>query len=167
MGSSAGANMVYNVGLDVTTLVKDLKPLTLRGLLLVQPFFGGVKRTESELNRTDDQVIPLVVTDLMWELSLPIGANRDDPYCNPLIHGGSRKIGKIRKMYIQVAALGCDGDPLFYRQVKFVKLLEKRGVAVKSSFCQDGSHGIYIKEVAKIEEMLRFIKSVFGCYFVD
>ncbi|KAL9240407.1 hypothetical protein vseg_014632 [Gypsophila vaccaria] len=167
MGSSAGANMAYKVGLDVTTLVNGLRPLTIRGLLLVQPFFGGVKRTLSELNRTNDQVIPLVVTDLMWEFSLPIGTNRDDPYCNPLIHGGSCKLEEIREMGIRVAVLGCDGDPLFDRQVAFVELLEKRGVEVESSFCQGGYHGIYNKEPAKIEEMLRFIKSVFPCYFDD
>ncbi|XP_074281927.1 carboxylesterase 20-like [Silene latifolia] len=166
MGTSAGANTAYQVGLEVTSRVNELKPLTLKGLILVQPFFGGLKRTRSELKLINDQVIPLVVTDLMWELALPIGTNRDNMYCNPVIRGGSSKLKKVMKMGLQVAVLGCDGDPLFDRQVEFVKLLEKRGVKVKSSFCQGGSHGIYNKETAKIEELLQFVKSVFSsCLF--
>ncbi|MQK22077.1 hypothetical protein EI013_27305, partial [Escherichia coli] len=82
MGNSAGANIAYHIGLGVAEKPGDIEPLKIRGLILRQPFFGGTKRTESELRLENDPVIPLCATDLMWELSLPIGADRDHEYCN-------------------------------------------------------------------------------------
>ncbi|KAI9078206.1 hypothetical protein K1719_039820 [Acacia pycnantha] len=68
MGESAGGNIAYNAGLRVAAEVDQLEPLKIKGLILVQPFFGGVKRTSSEERLANDTILPPPVTDLVWEL---------------------------------------------------------------------------------------------------
>jgi acetyl esterase/lipase len=90
MGSSAGGNIAYHAGLRAADEVGHLEPLKIRGLILQQPFFGGIQRTGSELRLVNDPALPPSVSDLMWELSLPIGVDRDHEYCNPTVGGGSK-----------------------------------------------------------------------------
>ncbi|KAJ4717202.1 Alpha/beta hydrolase-3 [Melia azedarach] len=51
LGDSAGGNIAYHIALRVAAKVDNILPLKIRGLMLNTPFFGGVKRTESELRR--------------------------------------------------------------------------------------------------------------------
>ncbi|KAK4337925.1 hypothetical protein RND71_042412 [Anisodus tanguticus] len=41
MGTSAGGNIAYNLGLCAAACWDNLKPLEIKGLILNQPFFGG------------------------------------------------------------------------------------------------------------------------------
>ena len=60
-----------------------------------------------------DPTLLLCVTDLMWELSLPIGVDCDHEYCNPMVGGGSKLLEKIMLLGWKVLLTGCDGDQLF------------------------------------------------------
>ncbi|CAL5407741.1 unnamed protein product [Camellia sinensis] len=88
MGTSAGANIAYHAGLRATQFIGDLQPLKIKGLILHHPFFGGSDRVGSELGLIKDPVLTIPGTDLRWELSLPVGADRDHEYCNPTVGGG-------------------------------------------------------------------------------
>lgn len=158
MGESAGGNIVYHAGLNASVLMNDLQPLIIKSMILIQPFFGGVKRTESELRLKNDEALPLEINDLLWDLSLPIGATRDHVYCNPFIGGGSKLLDRVHDLGWRVGVAGCDGDPLFDRIVKFVKLMEKRGVNVKFMFDKGGHHGMYVKDPSKTRELFEFVK---------
>ncbi|KAJ4723369.1 carboxylesterase 1-like [Melia azedarach] len=135
MGDSAGGNIAYHVGLRAATQIDNLLPLKIRGLILNHPFFGGVERTESELRSLNDPVLPLCVNDLMWELSLPVGADRDHEYCNPTVgNGGS----KIAAMGWRVLVNGGKKDPLIERQIEMMKMMKVKGVKVVSRFGEGG-----------------------------
>ncbi|KAL4604297.1 hypothetical protein ACB092_10G183300, partial [Castanea dentata] len=142
MGVSAGGNIAYHAGLRASVETDKLEPLIIRGLILQQPFFGGTKRSESELRLVNDPTLPLCVTDLMWELSLPIGVDCDHEYCNPTVGGGSKLLEKIKLLGWKVLLTGCDGDRLFDRQVELMKLLEEHGVHVVGHFGVGGCHGV-------------------------
>ncbi|KAI4324948.1 hypothetical protein MLD38_030389 [Melastoma candidum] len=155
MGCSSGGNIAYHVGLRVATgNLDDLKPLNIRGLILHQPFFGGMKRTESELRLFDNRTFPMVVSDLMWELALPVGSDRDHEYCNPTVDSntGLAALEKVRSLGWKVLVTSGGDDPMVDRHYELVKMLEEKGVWVASRFSEGYLHGfeVHKREWGKI-----------------
>ena len=160
MGTSAGGNVAYHAGLRVASEVENLQPLILiKGLILHQPFFGATQRTESELRLVSDPVLPLFVNDLMWELSLPIGVDRDHEYCNSTVGGGSQRLEKIRLLGWRVLVIDCKGDPLIDRQIELVKMMEEKGVVVVSQFDEGGHHGVDLQDLSRAKALNVVLKN--------
>lgn len=157
MGESAGGNIAYHAGLRAADSAEQLKPLQIRGLVLIQPYFGGTKRTESETRLEEDPVLPMSVCDLMWELSLPVGSSLDHEYCNPTVGGGSSAIEMVRELGWRVVVTAVDGDPLFDREVELAKLLEKKGGVVAGVYRAGFHHGIYLTDRALAREMFHIM----------
>ncbi|CAO2170081.1 unnamed protein product, partial [Urochloa humidicola] len=80
MGSSCGGNIAFFAGLRNTNCPSSA---AVRGLVLHQPYLGGVERTPSEARSGDDAMLPLEANDKLWHLALPEGANRNHEFCNP------------------------------------------------------------------------------------
>ncbi|KAL3819126.1 hypothetical protein ACJIZ3_005031 [Penstemon smallii] len=156
MGTSAGANAAYNICLRAD----DVKPLKINGLILHQPFFGGVERTASETRLANAKVLPLCVSDLMWELSLPLGFGRDHEYCNVVKGFKEENFDVIRKQGLKVTVTGCDGDLLIDRQVEFVKVLKEKGVDIVGKFVEGEYHGYDFFELSKSGHILDAIKEI-------
>ncbi|XP_004496637.1 carboxylesterase 1-like [Cicer arietinum] len=162
MGESAGGNIAYTAGLRAAAIVDQIKPLNIKGLILIQPFFGGTKRTPSEIRLEKDWNLPLVVTDLMWNLSLPVGANRDHEYSNPTVNGGAKVLDQIRLFGWKVGVFGCDGDQLVDRQRELLKLLEDKSVNVVGQFYTGGRHGIFIGDPSMSQKVFHLVKSFYS-----
>ncbi|CAK9181350.1 unnamed protein product [Ilex paraguariensis] len=77
-GDSAGGNIAHQVA--VKAIQNKAFPVTLRGLLLIHPYFGSQRRTELEL--ADGSAGDVAMNDMFWRLSLPEGSNRDYYGCN-------------------------------------------------------------------------------------
>ncbi|XP_047963733.1 carboxylesterase 1-like [Salvia hispanica] len=140
MGDSAGGNIALHVGLQVSRRVEEVAPLRIRGLILHQPFFGGVERTASEIRLAENEILPLYMTDIFWDLALPIGANRDHEFSNPF--KGLMEVDKIVSEGWRILVTGYEGDPLIDRQRELAKLLREKGVVVVEDFREGGFHGI-------------------------
>ncbi|XVF18258.1 hypothetical protein REPUB_Repub11eG0005600 [Reevesia pubescens] len=158
MGGSAGGNIAYQLGLRAAEQVDNLLPLKIKGLILHQPFFGGVERTESELRSMNDPNFPPCVSDLMWELSLPIRVDRDHEYCNPRVCENSSTLEKIKRLGWRVFVTGCDGDQLIDRQIELVKMLEKNEIEVGSRFLEGGFHGFEVFDPSKAKALYVVLK---------
>ncbi|OVA00178.1 Alpha/beta hydrolase fold-3 [Macleaya cordata] len=159
MGCSAGGNIAYHAGLRA--LEFELEPvLKISGLILNQPFFGGVERTGSELRLVNDKVLPIVMSDMMWGLALPIGADRDHFYCNPIVEidGGTINGEKLGLMIRRCLLIGSNEDPLIDRQIEFGKMLEGKGVKVVSWIDEECYHGIVHFDQKKAEELFVVVK---------
>ncbi|KAL7121205.1 hypothetical protein ACP275_02G168900 [Erythranthe tilingii] len=149
-GASCGANIAFNAALRMQQA--ELQPLKIAGTILNQPFFGANRRTGSELNRADDQYFPLPVQDLLWELALPVGTDRDHRYCNPF--AAKEKVKNVGRCLV----IGYGGDPLIDRQQDFVEMLTKQGVTVEARFDDVGFHGIDMIDSKRTIAILNFIK---------
>ncbi|KAA8539852.1 hypothetical protein F0562_026544 [Nyssa sinensis] len=137
IGCLQRGNIAYHAGLRAAATVDDLEPLKLKGLILHHPFFGGTERTGSEMRLANDKVLPVRLSDLMWELGLPIGADRDHEDSNPTVGGGSQLCDRIGTLRWKVMVTGCNGDPLIDRQIELGKILEEKGVQVVGKFGEE------------------------------
>ncbi|KAF3793542.1 putative carboxylesterase 17 [Nymphaea thermarum] len=109
-GDSSGGNIVHQIIIQMASPAAKLRPkLLIRGYVLIQPFFGSETKTEYELSCIE-QGEPYVMLsswyDMFWELSLPEGADRDSPFCNPWVGSmGHVKPGAAAAMLVAVAEL--------------------------------------------------------------
>ncbi|XP_054781638.1 probable carboxylesterase 120 [Prosopis cineraria] len=134
MGTSAGGNMAYHVGLPVASAIDEFGPLKIKGLILHHPYFGGSQRTDR--------------SDLMWDFTPPVGADRDHEYCNPTVVRDLRALcAEIARLGWEVILAACDRDPMIDRQVEVVKILRSRGVKVVDHV-GEGNHGMDLIEAS-------------------
>ncbi|XP_062192564.1 carboxylesterase 1-like [Phragmites australis] len=145
MGSSSGGNMAFFAG--VRTKGLDLSPAAVQGLLLHQPYLGGVERTPSEAKSEDDSMLPLEANDKLWSLALPVGADRDHEFCNPAKALPPDAVSGLPRCLVT----GNDADPLIDRQREFIGWLQERGVEVvaKTDFAGYHAAELFVPEKAK------------------
>lgn len=147
MESSAGGNIAYVACLR--SLDYDFSPVKIVGLILDQPYFGGVERSESELRLVNDKMLPLYVNDFLWALSLPLGVDRDHWFSNFNNADDDDDWNKIRRLMISCLVRGHNGDPLVDRQKELVKKMESRGLHVVGRFDEGGYHGVEFFDPSK------------------
>ncbi|KAB2632412.1 carboxylesterase 1-like [Pyrus ussuriensis x Pyrus communis] len=148
MGSSAGGNIAYHAGLRAAAEADDFHRLKIRGLILHQPFFNGAQRSRSESRLENNPTLPLSSSDLMWELSLPVGVDRDHEYSNPMVGDGlSERLDQLKAAGFRVLVAGSDGDLLIDRQMEVAKMLKENGVEVVEHFVEGGYHGVVDKDL--------------------
>ncbi|KAF2299509.1 hypothetical protein GH714_032310 [Hevea brasiliensis] len=165
-GDSAGANIAYNVstrlGSNVTS-ESSLKPLCLKGIILIQPFFGGEARTSSEKNMIQpaNSALTLSASDAYWRLSLPLGANRDHPCCNPLANGTN----KFRDLQLP-SILVCisEMDILKDRNLEFCTALASAGKKVDKIIYKGVGHAFQILHNShfsqiRVQEMISHLRA--------
>ncbi|XP_027358985.1 carboxylesterase 1-like [Abrus precatorius] len=159
MGSSAGGNIAYNAGLRVAAANDDDQELKIKGLILVQPFFSGTHRTGSELRLANEPHLSLCNNDALWELSLPVGVDRDHEYCNPTAGNGGKRVEMIKHRGWWVLVTGCRGDPLVDRQAQLVRYMQREGVRVVGHFTAGDYHGIQDTQPLKAKELFVVVKT--------
>ncbi|XP_028794917.1 probable carboxylesterase 17 [Neltuma alba] len=155
-GDSAGANIAFHVASRISSNTS----LSLRGIILIQPFFGGEERTISE-KQYSNQFLSLSASDTYWRLSLPLGANRDHHYCNPLVNGFS----KLRDLRVSgVLVCVSELDIMRDRNLGFSDALARSGKKVETVMFKGVGHAFQILtnshlSQSRTQEMINHIKS--------
>ncbi|GAB2290883.1 hypothetical protein Dimus_025146 [Dionaea muscipula] len=153
VGRQNGANIAFNAAIRVSAM--QLSPLRICGVVLNQPMFSGKQRTKSELRYATDDLLPLPVLDLMWELALPKGTDRDHRYCNPMKDEVQRKkVGDIGRCLV----IGYGQDPMIDKQREFVSMLVGNGARVEAHFDDIGFHGIDLVDHKRAAINIQFFK---------
>ncbi|KAI3794197.1 hypothetical protein L1987_36826 [Smallanthus sonchifolius] len=158
-GDSAGANIAHHVASRLVS-----RPVfSPKGIILIQPFFGGESRTMSEKHSTQavNSALTLVASDTYWRLALPMGSTRDHPWCNPLARGAPRLSDmRLFKTLVCVAEL----DILKDRNLEFTSFLASLGAPVQSIIYKDVGHAFqvlhnYPMAQTRTHEMMTHVKA--------
>lgn len=157
-GDSAGANIAHN--LTTRLQLSCLNPLYIKGLVLIQPFFGGEKRTGSEKCSTQGlkSALSLSASDTYWRLALPGGANRDHPWCNPSL----TELGDSRVPCCMVCI--SDMDILRDRNLEFCAKMVSAGKKVEKVVYKGVGHAFQVLDhsphsQARTREMMSHIQA--------
>ncbi|XP_066393386.1 carboxylesterase 15-like [Miscanthus floridulus] len=150
-GDSAGGTIAHHLavraGLAATKRGEvdlDLRPVTVRGYVLLMPFFGGVRRTRSEAECPAEVLLSLDLFDRFWRLSLPAGATRDHPAANPF-GPDSPELGSVdfrAPVLVVVGGL----DMMRDRTVDYAERLAAMGKPVELVEFAGKPHGFYLHE---------------------
>ncbi|KAL8211128.1 hypothetical protein R6Q57_005565 [Mikania cordata] len=158
-GDSAGANIAYHVASRLVS-----RPVfSPKGIILIQPFFGGESRTMSEKHSIQpvSSALTLAASDTYWRLVLPVGFTRDHPWCNPLAKGAPRLSDmRLFKTLVCVAEL----DILKDRNLDFSAALASMGAPVQSVIYKDVGHAFqvlhnYPHSRTRTQEMMAHVRA--------
>ncbi|OAY23830.1 probable carboxylesterase 18 [Manihot esculenta] len=137
-GDSAGGNLVHHVAVKASE--HEFSNLKLIGNILIQPFFGGEERTESELRLTRAPLVNMERADWMWKAFLPEGSNRDHPAAN-VFGPNSVDISGV-KLPATIIFVG-GFDPLQDWQKRYYKGLKKSGKEASLVELANAFHSFY------------------------
>lgn len=144
MGQSAGGNIAHHV--IVSKPIDELLPLKVEGVIPVVPFFSAEVLSESEKKFTDDEVLPIGKHRTFWRLSLPLGANRDHPFCNPL-SADAPKLAEVK--FPRMLLIVGGKDPLHSKQLEYYDALKQAGKKVELVEVPEGTH--VFRKIAALE----------------
>ncbi|MQL97306.1 hypothetical protein Taro_029996 [Colocasia esculenta] len=138
-GDSAGGNIAHHVAKRAAAAAGSFARVTISGVVLLQPFFGGQERTESEVRFGGGLPLPTELWDWMWRSFLPEGADRDHEAAN--VFGSVSGVELAGFPTTAVFVGGC--DPLRDRQMGYVEALRGAGVEVGVVEYPGAIHGFY------------------------
>ncbi|CAN6477895.1 unnamed protein product [Victoria cruziana] len=138
MGDSAGGNIIHNV------LASGEAPELpgLKGVALLQPYYGSEERTESEKASDEQGLLTVKIADGCWVLALPESdrpATRDHPFCRPPADG-------LPDVAVMVVAGG--RDVLRDRSLVLMAELQKLGrTSAELQVFPDEEHAFFIRDL--------------------
>ncbi|KAK9079242.1 hypothetical protein SSX86_000912 [Deinandra increscens subsp. villosa] len=124
IGDSSGGNVAHHLAVRLGPGSPEVRPVRVRGYVMLSPFFGGTERTESEVEGKE-KVLSVEILDTFWRMSLPVGKTMDHPFANPFgPKSPSLELVKLDPILLIVA-----GDEIMKDRVKLygerLKELEK------------------------------------------
>uniref|UniRef100_A0A5B6YTM3 Putative gibberellin receptor GID1C n=1 Tax=Davidia involucrata TaxID=16924 RepID=A0A5B6YTM3_DAVIN len=135
-GDSSGGNIVHNVALRA-----EESGIEVMGNILLNPMFGGQKRTESEKRLDGKYFVTVQDRDWYWRAFLPEGEDRDHPACNPFGPNGKSLEGiKFPKSLVVVAGFDLIQD----WQLAYADGLKRAGQEVKPLYLERATIGFYL-----------------------
>ncbi|PKA55963.1 putative carboxylesterase 18 [Apostasia shenzhenica] len=163
-GDSAGANICHHVAhrwAAAASAGDGWKKVNLSGIILIQPYFGGEERTESEIRLTGAPLVSTDRSDWLWRAFLPKGADRDDEAANVF---GPKAKSELEKDFPAAMVVVGGHDPLQDWQRRYCESLRAKGREVVKMEFPDAIHAFYIfPEISDsgrlIDEIGSFIRS--------
>ncbi|ERM93628.1 probable carboxylesterase 15 [Amborella trichopoda] len=137
-GDSAGGNIAHHLAVGLSE--GGHENLTIKGFVLLMPFFGGVEHTLSEATCPQDAFLKLDLNDRYWRLSLPEGTDRDHPLSNPF-GPGAKDLGSVD--FIPMLDVVGERDLLRDRGVEYGKRLVEMGKKVEVVELKGQQHGFF------------------------
>ncbi|KAM0909566.1 hypothetical protein ACQ4PT_014731 [Festuca glaucescens] len=156
-GDSAGANIAHHVARRYALSAESFAGVRVRGLVAIQPFFGGQERTPSELRLDGAPIVSVSRCDWMWRAFLPPGADRT----HEAAHAASpAAMAGIDSEAFPPAVVVVGGyDPLQDWQRRYCELLRSKGKEVQLLEYPEAIHAFYVfPEFAESKDLMLRIK---------
>ncbi|GAB4837479.1 hypothetical protein Ancab_002340 [Ancistrocladus abbreviatus] len=155
VGDSAGGNLAHHVAVQAAEV--EFQALKILGMILIQPFFGAEKRSESEIQMQLQSLISLERIDLVWKQFLPIGSDRDHPAANVF---GSKSIDISVLKFPPTLVIAGGLDPFRDWDRKYYEWLIKSEKDAKMVEYPNAPHAFYV--FSELPEYLMLIKEIKG-----
>ncbi|CAN8298437.1 unnamed protein product [Cochlearia groenlandica] len=156
VGESSGGNIAHHLAFRFGSGSTELRPVRIRGYVLLAPFFGGEERTDSEAGPCE-ALLSLELLDKFWRLSLPKGATRDHPMANPF----GPTSPSLELITIEPMLVVAGGSELLRDRAKeyAYKLKNVEGNKVDYIEFENEEHGFYSHKPSSnaTDELLRII----------
>ncbi|XP_077240600.1 gibberellin receptor GID1C-like isoform X2 [Tasmannia lanceolata] len=155
-GDSSGGNIVHHVA--VRAAQSDIEVL---GNIVLNPMFGGMERTKSELRLDGKYFVSIQDRDWYWNAFLPEGADRNHVACNPFGPNAVNLEGlSFPKSLVVVAGLDLVQD----WQLAYAEGLKRAGQDVKHMYLEQATIGFYLLPNTEhyytvMEEIKNFVSS--------
>lgn len=146
--------MVHHIA--VKAREHEFSNLKFIGNILIQPFFGGEERTESELRLPRAPFLTVELADWMWKSFLPEGSNRDHQAAN-VFGPNSVDISGVNlpSSIIFVGGL----DPLQDWQKRYYEGLKKYGKEAHLVEFANAFHSFYVfPELPEFDLLMKEMK---------
>ncbi|KAI3943425.1 hypothetical protein MKX01_011811 [Papaver californicum] len=142
VGDSAGGNIVHHVAVRAAK-ADNLREMKVIGLVLIQPFFGGEERTESEIRLKKAPLVSIARTDWLWKAFLPQGSDRNHAAVN--VFGSDKSVEEMTGLENFPDTLVIIGgfDPLQDWQRRYYQGLKKCGKKVDLVEFPNAVHSFY------------------------
>ncbi|KAK9062969.1 hypothetical protein SSX86_016839 [Deinandra increscens subsp. villosa] len=160
-GDSAGGHIAHFVFQRASQF--NFLQLQVIGLVIIQPFFGGEERTDSEIGPKGSARV-LSLTDWCWNAFVPLGEpyNRDHPVINV---SGPNALDISKMDFVPTMVVVAGFDTLYDWQIRYYQWLKKSG---KEAYLMDYPnmfHGFHLfPELPEcnqfISEMKTFVHKV-------
>lgn len=168
-GDSAGGTLAHHLAVSFGSGEKEKAALvsndvTVKGYVLLMPFFGGEKRTASEEAESPTTFPPPLMSldtlDRYWRLALPAGATRDHPLANPFgpETESSGFIAAVELPPVLVVAPGI--DVLRDRVLGYAAAMRELGKDVELARFEGEQHGFSVSRPFSdaADEMMRLLR---------
>ncbi|XP_047087967.1 probable carboxylesterase 18 [Lolium rigidum] len=157
-GDSAGANIAHHVARRYALSASSFASVRVRGLVAIQPFFGGEERTPAELRLDGAPIVSVPRCDWMWRAFLPPGADRT----HEAAHAASpAAMAGIDSEAFPPAVVVVGGyDPLQDWQRRYCDTLRSKGKELQLLEYPDAIHAFYVfPEFAESKDLMIRIKN--------
>uniref|UniRef100_A0A0C9QQC2 TSA: Wollemia nobilis Ref_Wollemi_Transcript_13981_1147 transcribed RNA sequence n=1 Tax=Wollemia nobilis TaxID=56998 RepID=A0A0C9QQC2_9CONI len=159
-GDSAGGNIVHQTGMKASG--KNWRHLHLEGAIVIHPFFSGEEAIACERADVAEAQGIVKMSDEIWKIALPDGADKDHPFCNP---DGPRSPSLATLPYCRIIVFVAEKDFLKDRGVMYYEALKKAGKDVELVVAQSEGHVFHLinpqseNAVTMLNQIYNFIHS--------
>ncbi|KAI3771905.1 hypothetical protein L6452_03077 [Arctium lappa] len=152
-GDSAGGNLAHHVA--QRTCEFKFRRLKVIGVVAIQPFFGGMERTDSEIELEGTPLVSVKRTDWYWKAFMP-ESDRDDP----IINVSGAKAVDISNMDFPATMVVVGGfDVLKDWQKRYYEWLKNSGKEAYLLDYPNTFHGFYLfPEFPESDELISEMK---------
>lgn len=139
-GDSAGGNIAHHVARRYAAAESStFSNVRIKGLIAIQPFFGGEERTGSELRLDGAPIVSVGRTDWMWRAFLPPGADRSHEAACP-----DAAAVEEEEEFPPVLVVVGGYDPLQDWQRRYGEALRGKGKEVEVLEYPEGIHAFFL-----------------------